>query len=121
MADIQKLLCAELKRQLDAKGMCVTHIPAGGDLLWQWFTDLHRTRTYHMAGPNPIPYSEILAYSQLTGSGIEPRHVAILRAMDAVWLEHAYSKREKSPDGAKTLPPVSSRPISAGVFDAMFG
>ncbi|MEQ1405636.1 hypothetical protein ABK249_11895 [Neorhizobium sp. Rsf11] len=120
MADLSKLLCDELQGQLSANSR-KARIPAGGDILWQWFLDLNKTRTYHQAGPNPISHSEILAYSQLTGWSIEPRHVAILRAMDAVWIEHAYSKREKAPEGVKALAPVSKHAITAGAFDAMFG
>jgi hypothetical protein len=108
-------------RQLKAKGVHNVNIPAGGGLLWQWFLDLSKTRTYHQAGANPITPSEILAYSQLTGWGIEPRHVAILRAMDAVWVEQAFAKQPQAPDGVKTLPPRSSHNMTAGMFDAMFG
>ncbi|WP_105437507.1 hypothetical protein [Neorhizobium sp. T25_13] len=119
--NLQKLLCTELKRQLEAKGPRVVGIPAGGELLWQWFLDLNKTRTYHMAGPNPIGPSEILAYSKLTGWGIEARHVTILRAMDAVWIDHAYEKQPQAPDGVKTLPQRSGHNMTAGMFDAMFG
>lgn len=118
---IEKLLCAELKRQLEAKGMCVMHIPAGGELLWRWFLDLNRTRTYHMSGPNPISYSEIQSYAAASRWPVEPRHVAILRAMDEVWLEHAQKRATPLPEGVKASPPVSSTPLTVGMLDAMFG
>lgn len=121
MSDISGLLCSELKRQLDAKTPVAPRIPAGGDLLWRWFLDLHRARSFHAAGPNPISHSEILAYAQLMRWPIEPRHVAIIIAMDATYLECRMKPSAEAPEGVKTLPPVSTAPISGGMFDAMFG
>ncbi|KQY21029.1 hypothetical protein [Rhizobium sp. Root483D2] len=121
MGNLQALLCDELKSQLTAKGVVRVTIPAGGDLLWRWFNDLSATRSYHMAGPNPISYAEISGYSRLMGLPIEPRHVAVIRAMDRTYIEAAYSKRQQAPDGVKTLPPVSEYALTDGMFDAMFG
>lgn len=121
MADMQKLLCAELKRQLSAPTLRGTQIPAGGELLWKWFMALHKTRQAGMNGPQPITYAEIAAYSRIYSLPIEPRHVAILIAMDQAYLETVYKKQPQAPEGVKVLPPVSSAPINAGAFDAMFG
>jgi hypothetical protein len=121
MANLQKLLCAELKRQLEAKGVAVMAIPAGGELLWRWFLDLSRTRRAGLAGPEPISYSEIEAYARSTRWPIEPRHVAVLRAMDDVWMEHARKRTTPAPEGVKAMRPVSSTPMTAGLFDAVFG
>jgi hypothetical protein len=96
-------------------------IPAGGDLLWQWFVDLNSKRTYHQAGPNPISDSEILSYRQVMRWPIEPRHAVILRAMDGVWLELANRKPNDAPAGATKLPPISGHAMTAGMFDAIFG
>lgn len=119
MADIQRLLC-EAVRQVAVHGRKVT-IPAGGDLLWRWFCDLSRTRTYSMNGPNPVSFSEIEAYARLYQLPIEPRHVASLRAMDETFLDCSYQKREQAPEGVKTLPPKSHHAMTAGMFDAIFG
>jgi hypothetical protein len=121
MADTQKLLCAELKRQLEGKGVAMVAIPAGGELLWKWFMALHKTRHAGINGPQPITYAEIVAYSHINSLTIEPRHVAILIAMDQAYLETVYKKQPQAPEGVKVLPPVSSAPINAGAFDAMFG
>jgi len=121
MSNLRELLCGELKRQLGAKAPTVPRIPAGGDLLFRWFLDLHQARTYHAAGPNPISHSEILAYAQLKSWPIEPRHVAILRALDRTYLECQSRPKSEAPEGVKTLPPVSSSPVTAGLLDAMFG
>lgn len=121
MADIQKLLCAELKRQLESKGVVMVTIPAGGELLWKWFMALHKTRQAGMAGPQPISFTEMQSYARLTNQQIEPRHVAILIAMDQAYLETVYKKQPQAPEGVKVLPPVSKAPITAGLIDAMFG
>ncbi|WP_425963796.1 phage tail assembly chaperone [Rhizobium nepotum] len=119
--NLESLLCAELKRQLEANGVRDTRIPSGGELLWKWFMALHKTRQAGMAGPQPITYAEIVGYAHLMRQPIEPRHVAILIAMDQAYLETVYKKQPQAPDGVKVLPPVSSAAISAGAFDAMFG
>lgn len=119
--NLQKLLCAELKRQLSASTLRGVQIPAGGDLLWRWFCDLNRTRSYHAAGPNPISYAEIVGYAHIMRWPIEPHHVAIIRAMDETFLECSRQKPDQAPDGVKILPPRSQHAITAGMFDAMFG
>lgn len=121
MSDLRKLLCEELKRQLEAKAPTLPRIPAGGDLLFRWFLDLHRSRTYHAAGPNPISYAEIQSYAQLMQWPIEARHAMILRAMDATYLECRMKPQAEAPEGVKTLPPISTAPVTAGLVDAMFG
>lgn len=118
---LQKLLCAELERQLSAHTIHTVQIPVGGDLLWCWFNDMSATRSYNSAGPNPITYPDIVAYSHLMRIPIAPRHVAILRAMDRTYIAAAYAKRQQAPDGVKTLPPVSEHAMTGGMFDAMFG
>ena len=50
------------------------------------FLDLHRARTSGAMTANPIPYSEILAWSHLTGNNPTPWEVGCLTALDAVWL-----------------------------------
>ncbi|MGN7829623.1 phage tail assembly chaperone [Agrobacterium radiobacter] len=121
MSNLRDLLCAELKRQLEARSPVAPRIPAGGDLLWRWFMDLHRSRTLHAAGPNPIAYAEIVAYAALMRWPIEPRHVSVLRAMDQTYLEASMKPQAAAPEGVKTLPPISSAPVTAVLVDAMFG
>lgn len=118
---LQKLLCAELGRQLEEKGIATVDIPAGGELLWGWFLDLSRTRTYHASGPNTIGYGEIDAYARSTRWPLEPHHVAIIRAMDDIWLKHARRRAAPAPDGVKAMVPVSATPLTAGMVDAIFG
>lgn len=121
MMRLRELLCEELKRQLEAKAQTTPRIPAGGDLLFRWFLDLHRSRTYHAAGPNPISYTEIQAYAVMMRWPIEPRHAMILKAMDQTYLECNMKPQIEAPEGVKTLPPISTAPVTAGLVDAMFG
>lgn len=61
-------------------------LPEGTAHIWEWFLDLHRSRTSGAMTANPIPYSEILAWSTLTGNNPTPWEVGCLAALDAVWL-----------------------------------
>ncbi len=89
-------------------------IPEAGRLLWSWFDDLHATRSYGDAGPNPITFAEIDAYASLMREPIEPRHVSAIRAIDDAWLKHARASQGE----AKAVPPAT--PMTPALFDAMF-
>lgn len=117
MDRLQRHLCAAVKASLiGQKG----RPPEAGLLLWNAFQRLSATRTYHAAGPNPIQPSEIEAWCRLMGQPLQPRHVAVILAMDAEWLAQAYA-RTQAPDGVKVLAPVSQTPISAALLDAILG
>lgn len=116
MSNLQKLLCVEIKRNLKAGDR--PRIPAGGELLWHWFSDLNATRQSGFSGALPIAFTEIAAYAQLFHIPMEPRHVAMLKAMDTAFLEAI--AESTPPAGVKAGPRVSSRPISAALVDAMF-
>lgn len=118
-SSLEKLLCAELRRQL-GQNASPPKLPAGGELLWSWFLDLSRLRTYHPGGPNPISYRDIADYALVTGWPIAPRHISILLKMDETWRSGALGRTDATPEGAKTLPPVSRHAINVGLFDAMF-
>lgn len=112
-------LCEALRRHLACPGRPV--VPAGGELLWRWFVDLSAARTWGMAGPDPISFDAIEAYRRLAQWPIEERHVRVLSALDAVFLEHFRRDAGKGDPEIGAAPRVSSRPISAGLFDAIFG
>jgi hypothetical protein len=116
MADLQKLLCAEVRRNLKAGDR--PRIPAGGELLWRWFSDLCGTRQAGLNGPLPIAFNEIAAYAWLFTIPIEPRHVVVLKAMDAAFLDEI--AESTPPPGTKIAPRVSPRPLSSALFDANF-
>lgn len=119
MERLQKQLVAVLNAHL-AVGK-VPAVPEAGRDLWRIFIALSGGRTYHFAGPNPIALGEIDAYARLHRWPLQPHHVGVIAALDAAWLEHAYAKRDKSPDGVKTLPRHSGQAVNPAAFDAVFG
>lgn len=111
---LRSQLIAALERHLAGKPPC---IPEAGRLAWSWFSDLCRTRTWHMAGPNPISHAEIEAYARLYRWPLEPRHIELIMALDRIWLDHVQMQR----DGATSkMPRSSGQAITATAFDAVF-
>lgn len=119
MANLKKLLVAALKEQMVSDKP--VRLPAGGDMLWHWFHNLSATRTLHAAGANPIQFGEIAAYFRLRQIVPEQHHIDILLAMDQAFLDHVHAASKPLPEGVKALPPISKRPISTELFDAMIG
>lgn len=95
--------------------------PEAGVMLWNAFHRLSAQRTFHAVGPNPIQPAEIAAFCALMRLPLPPHHVAIILAMDAAWLEVAHRRTRAAPEGTKALPPISKRPISAALLDAVLG
>ncbi|WP_275788561.1 phage tail assembly chaperone [Pararhizobium gei] len=112
-------LCQTLRKRLESGGK--PRLPAGGQMLWAWFCDLSRSRSYHAAGPNPISFVEIAAYRDLHRIPMDVRHVEILRAMDEVYLESTMKRTAPAEDGTKRMPKPLDQPMWSGLFDAMFG
>lgn len=112
-------LCEALREHL-ATGEAPT-LPEAGRLLWGFYVDLAGTRTYHNAGPNPISYAEIEAWRRAHRWPLEPYHIDIIRALDAVWLEHAYASMKARRDGGKVIPRRSGQAVNPDAFDAVFG
>lgn len=89
-------------------------LPEGSRPLWDAFCALSEARSFGAVGPNPIAWSEILAWMQLMRWPLEPHHIEVIRAMDNAWLAHAHGTRE----GGPAKPEV---PLTATAFDAIFG
>ena len=53
---------------------------------WHWFIELNRTRASNGFGQNPISYTEIVSWSQLTGVVPEPLEVQTIMALDAAYM-----------------------------------
>lgn len=64
-------------------------VPATLEYLWNWFLELHRARGSNGYGPDSLSYTEILAWSTLTGRIIEPWEVQILKDIDTSYLINA--------------------------------
>jgi hypothetical protein len=65
------------------------------ELVWSYFSQLHNARTSNGFGANPISYSEISAWNDLTDSSITPFEVKIIKRLDIVYLNHQASKQSK--------------------------
>lgn len=122
MDRLRKPLVAALQRHL-AGGRPV--VPEAGVLLWNLFMEIAASRTYHAAGPNPISHAEIGNYCRFHRWPLQPHHIAVIRAMDDAWLQHAYAKMssgDKQEDG-KTFDSAryaNAQPLTAAAFDAVF-
>ena len=90
--------------------------PEGSLPLWQAFSDLCAARTWHASGPNPISYADLDAYCRLMRWPFEPRHVAIITAMDVAWLDHV---RGKAGANGRSEAPRPSGDISPALFDSV--
>jgi hypothetical protein len=106
-------ILGEVLRQHLAEGG-VPDLPEWAGLPWRWFADLNATRTWHAAGPNPISYSEVAAYSALTRQSLRPTDIEVIRAMDRAYIAHFDATGGRSKQVSKTK-------INAGLFDAVFG
>ena len=85
-------------------------VPEGGAVLWGTFWSLCATRSQGFSGPNPITYGEIEAWSRLSGTPLEPHHVAVLTWMDRAFLA-ALANRAEGP------PKVSPIKLTPAAFD----
>lgn len=92
-------------------------LPDGMGDLWRIFLDLHQARALSESGSQPIAFAEIDAYARLHRWPLAPRHVAIIRALDAAWLAHARRQRGKGP----SIPAGRAPSINPAAFDAVFG
>jgi hypothetical protein len=64
-------------------------IPAAGQHLWSWFWDLNSGRQSGM-GINPLSWSDIKAWEELTRNRLSPWQARVIRSMDRVYLEVAH-------------------------------
>lgn len=112
MERLQKQLCAAMKEHLVSGAR--PFIPEAGRLFWGLFVALSRCRTYHASGPNPISHVEIEAFCQLHRWPLEPRHIDIITALDATWMEHALPREGAPPRRS------SGQAMSPEAFDAVF-
>lgn len=96
-------------------------LPEAGKLIWQWFVDLHRARSWHMNGPNPISYQEIAAYGRIMCWNMLPYEVEAIRRLDQVFVNHFHDQQRIDNSGVKKLPPAPKGEMTPALFDAVFG
>jgi hypothetical protein len=70
-------------------------IPDAAMHIWEWFWELHSTRSSNGFGPNPISYAEIAAWSKLSSIKPNKHEVKMLRELDRVYLEAAAKEAKK--------------------------
>ncbi|MEN6621493.1 MAG: hypothetical protein ABFD50_08100 [Smithella sp.] len=68
--------------ELDAMGS----IPVGFECFIDWFMELSAARSYHMSGPNPLSFADIISYKTLMGIDLYDWQVRVLKQIDAVFL-----------------------------------
>lgn len=54
--------------------------------LWEAFLDLHKGRSYGMNGGNPLTWSDIVAWCNLTGIVLSSWEVTTIKALDMAWV-----------------------------------
>ncbi|WP_011580569.1 MULTISPECIES: phage tail assembly chaperone [Chelativorans] len=69
--------------------------------LWEWFWELSAARSQGFSGPNPISYSEIADWAELTGNLIRRVEIAIIRKMDAAFLSANAVEQAEAAERAK--------------------
>lgn len=105
LARLSRILCEALKLHLVEKVR--PRVPEAGRILWNCFADLSEGRRIGEAGPEPILLTEFAAWAALHKCPLEARHLAVIRALDRVWLDNA-----RNPE---------AQPITPEGFDAVFG
>jgi len=55
-------------------------------LVWYKFEEISKGRGYGMAGPNPISYSDMYYWIQLTGWTLAEWEISIIKKLDNLWL-----------------------------------
>ena len=118
MARLEKVLCATLEALLAGRK---SRLPDAGLDILDAFLALHRARTYHANGPNPITWEAMAAWSQMMRRPLPPHHARIIMALDNVWMKDAARRMGTQETGRQAAPMVSATPLSAGLFDAMTG
>lgn len=111
---LERQLCAAVRQHVAG---AKHHVPEAGTALWRAFMSLSQGRAFGAYGPNPISFAEIAAWCALVRVPLAPHHVAIVRAMDAAWIDAFYSRAAAAKTAQKTLAPVSKQPLTAALFD----
>lgn len=80
------------------EGLKLPGIPDALAPAWGWFCELSAARSGGGAGPNPLAYSEIKAWAELTRRTLAPRDVEVIVRLDAAllrtWAEHDERRRK---------------------------
>lgn len=70
-------------------------VPFDGEFLWGWFWELHQGRKNSGFGPNPLSWTEMEAWAQVTEIRLTPFEALTFRAMDNAFLAALNRKQKK--------------------------
>ncbi len=91
-------------------------VPWAGLRVWGLFLRLHESRGGGGFGPAPITFADMEAFQRVSGEPLRPFEVEIIHALDREWMKAVNNRAEPG----NTSAPVSSRPMSPALFDAVF-
>lgn len=63
--------------------------------IWNWYREIELGRSSSGFAPNPIPFSEIQAWSALTGQPLRAFEARLIILLDQLWRE-AWAKADKA-------------------------
>lgn len=72
-------------------------LPLEARHIWEWFSELDLGRSSNGFGPNPISFTEIRSWAQLTGRTIRTSETRAILLLDQLFRE-AWGNAEKSRD-----------------------
>ena len=78
-----------------SKELDEAEIPKEATHVWQWFLELHSARGGNGFGANPISYTEMAAWSEITGNRPRQHEWMALRMLDSVYLEMEAERHKK--------------------------
>jgi len=79
------------------KELALPPIPIGAVHIWAAFIRLHNRRGSSGFGPSPILWSDIEAFSRLSGIRLDPWEIEIIEDLDLVFFaEQAKTQKQKS-------------------------
>lgn len=64
-------------------------LPPEGAYLWGFFADLHSARGSSGFGPSPLAFSDIEAWSRLSGNHLDPWELRAILGIDAQYMASA--------------------------------
>lgn len=73
----------------------VPPLPDGAKDLWTWWRELHAARTSNGFGPNPISFTEIAMWAELTWRNPYPWEVQALKALDLLYIESLHGRTSR--------------------------
>jgi hypothetical protein len=66
------------------------------EIVWNYYNDLSSARTSNGYSPNPLSYSEIAAWRDLTDNDITPFEVKVIKRLDIAYLNFSAKKQSKN-------------------------